>query len=219
MAIFNTVYGGEWHWTPWSNTIAYYPLTSVTTTSDMKWSWTAYNLTKNWTVTFWTNAGVDCASFNSSGLYNTSFSQLQWTSARTYNFWAYDNKDSDTWQGLYIYQWTSSTNKMVLIARTNTYFISQYGSSWNFWNTNWKSWNNHTITYDGTKFEWLINWVSKWTWAYTINTQWSELSIWKNVGNTWWSFVWYISNVIVENKVWTSDEITKYYNSTKANYS
>lgn len=206
-------------WMPWANTIAYYPLTSETTVNDL--SWNGYNLTTNWTVTFWTNQGVSCASFNSSWLYISSFSQLQWTASRTYSFWIYDN-NTWTWQPTYVFQWrTGNNNQMVLIFTdgNKNYTISQWGSSsGSFWAKKNGQWVHIAVTYDGSKFTWYTNWTSAGTWTYTINTQWSELAIWKNSWNTWGSFVWYISEVIVENKVRTASEIAGYYNQTKSQY-
>ena len=53
-------YIGEAPRSPWSSTIAYYPLNSSTTVNDM--SGNGYTLTNDW-ASFWTYGWVDCAYF------------------------------------------------------------------------------------------------------------------------------------------------------------
>lgn len=57
---------GWWGWwTPWANTVAYYPLNSTSQWNDMKGMGTAYNLATSHTApTYWTYQWVDCAYFN-----------------------------------------------------------------------------------------------------------------------------------------------------------
>jgi hypothetical protein len=208
----------QW-WQPWANTVAYYPLTSVSTVNDMKTSGTKYNLTNTW-VTFGTYQGVDCAYLStSSQLSNTSFNELHWALPRTFSFWVYDKGNSSSWEWVYVFHWkTQKTNQMVLVFRWgNKYQISQWGSSWNFWAPTFWQWTYHCVIYDGTKFEWFKNWTSIWTWTYTINTQWNELYFWKH-DNLWNSMDGYFSNIIIENKVWTAQDVSDYYDISKANY-
>ena len=62
-------------WKPWSNTIAYYPLTSTTTVNDM--SGNNRNLT-NHSVSFNTYDWVNCAYFNGSSQYLNQDSVNMW---------------------------------------------------------------------------------------------------------------------------------------------
>lgn len=64
MPIINLVYEAPtwWGWwQPWVNTVAYYPLTSTTTTSDESGNW---HTLSNHSVQFWTYNWVDCANCN-----------------------------------------------------------------------------------------------------------------------------------------------------------
>ena len=218
-------------WKPNANTIAYYPLTSTSTVNDL--SWNSNNLTNSW-ATFWEYHGIDCSrlywNFSDSWpiayMYGNITWLPTWANARTYSFWCYnENSWNTTYVETYLFQWQASTNKMVLCASSNEfvwyYWISQYWSSWKMWDTPIIRWQraNHIITYDWSKFEWYVNWTSRWTWTYTINTWSNKLSIWWASENWWFNaFNWCFSEFIVENKARSADEITNYYNSTKSNY-
>lgn len=226
MAIFNTVYGGEWKWKPWSNTIAYYPLTTITTTSDMKGSGTAYDLTNWWDVTFWTYNWVNCAHFGgtatSSRLYSST-SLFTWSSTFTVNLW-YRATDTMNWHNNIFSVWTANwTNSFVI-------WINNPNSQWTlyvwWWNNDrnaWylmeqDKWYNITYTHDNWTIKVYVNWNLEYTWSVSFTIQnwftWLWTSVYSRDG-----MIWNLSEVIVESAEWTSDEVAKYYNSTKANYS
>ena len=222
MAIFNTVYGGEPKWKPNANTIAYYPLTSSTTTSDIKW-W--YNLTV-WhsSPTFWTYQWVDCAKFNGSNndLYNNSL-----------NPWAYGHQFTIS---LYAYFWWWSTAILIWnVYKTGSNYYnfslwknpnaSYINMEWvNFWtiSTNSWWWHNLVVTCNERAVTTYVNWVQQ-----NTGTLWLSLSnnwVWRLwVTEDGWNYYYYfngwLSNVIVENKIWTSTEVSNYYNQTKWLYS
>lgn len=220
MAIFNTVYGGEWKWKPWANTVAYFPLDSTNTVNDL--SWNSYNLTNSW-ATFWTNAWVDCMVCNSSKSVSWSIATLpQWATARTFNFWVYNNTaTAPWWVEMYFFCGTENTNKMILFANNwdnNWDWITQYWtSSWMIVSNLRQQRFNACVVYDWSKFLYYRNWSYVWWWTYTINTSWTSFKIY---GRSWWNNgEKFYSNFIIENKARTADEVAKYYNSTKANYS
>ena len=222
MAIFNTVYGGEPKWKPWANTIAYYPFTSTSTINDMKWSWTAYNLSNSW-ATFWTNAWVDCMVCNNSKSVSWSIATIpQWATVRTFNFRVYNNLATAPW-GVEIYfsYGTENTNQMILFANswdTSWDWISQYGSWWQLASNELRKQRfNACLVYDWSKFLYYRNWSYMGSRTYTINTNWTTFKIY---GRSWWNNgEKFYSNFIIENKARTAQETAKYYNSTKANYS
>lgn len=218
-----------------THTVAYYPLTSSTQWNDMSGNW--YNMVaENSKVQFWINQWVDCASFDNSQatswleayLWTTSFNRLSWASARTFSFWSYNTNSSlPAHPEVYVFQWKTGTNRMVLIASGEEfswakYWISQRWASWWFGNITRWVWQNNIITYDWSKFEWYINWVTTWTWNYTINTSGSNLMIWwvnrDTINNNWYSFNGYMSDFIVEDRAWTAGQCSNYYNLTKRNY-
>jgi hypothetical protein len=63
-----------------------------------------------------------------------------------------------------------------------------------------------------------LNWTdittSTGSWTMAV---WYAYTIWQqNNGST--SYLWYMSELIVETKWWTPQEVSDYYNSTKSNY-
>lgn len=213
-------------WTPWSNTIAYYPLTSSTTVNDT--SGNNKNLSKTWTVTFGTYWWVSCA-----------YTQNQHSNNAPVNYLSTDSISLPT--NMTVSMWVQpSTNKAGVTTcwtfwtwRPQMYWlwIWTYYNNWEacIWDFSWtyeKIWNNLWIS------SW--NWynmivVKEWTkstvykngtlvWDYT----WLQSSIWQrfmlcDTYSSWW-LTWYMSEVIVESKLWTATEVSNYFNSMKSNY-
>jgi len=212
---------GWGRWQPWANTIAYYPLTSTTTTSDESGNW---NTLTNNNVTFWTYQWVDCASFNgsSSRLGTTIAETPQWASPRTILWYCYNNNASYTPSNdseIVFFSWqTGSTWRMLKLGifdDNNT--IQQRWDDHEFWQTIREQRWGGAVVYDGTKFTLYANWVSQWDWTTTAITSWTNFYIGGST-TSWWWWNGYISNVIFENKARTAQEVADYYNQTKANY-
>ena len=231
MAIFNTVYGWEWSWKPWANTIAYYPLTSSTTVNDMKWSGTAYNLTSKWTSpTFWTYWWVSCAYFSSSWmLYNNSWT---WTALWNYTISIWynktDNPPQDNGSICWLWVWWINFGYAVALywktRPTSTqwvYWFHNATSQSYVWPYSISWWTNIVIVANWSSWKLYINWVQQWStftiWSSTPN--YIAISRYQSGDTLDRSIRWYMSEFIMENKVRTADEVAKYYNSTKANYS
>ena len=216
-------------WQPWANTVAYRPLTSATTVNDQ--SWNSNNLT-NSNVVFGTAHWIDCAtiSWNSDTIHSASIylywniSWLPtWANSRTFSRWMYQDGAASSHDACYIFQWQASTNNMVLIAQwvdgSWDILISQYWTGAVFGSPTIWAWCNHVVVYDWSKFVYYINSVSVGTWTYTINTWSTKFSLWWASENPAWnSFNWAFSNVILEDKARTAQEVSDYYNLTKANY-
>ena len=209
-------------WTPGSNTIAYYPLTSSSTIQDK--SWNDRNLINTGSVVFWTYQWVNCAYFNwtsNSQLYNTSIS-----------FSAYPTQTVLVW--MYI-SWTSTSVYQTIYHTWTTAKTGKLGSwfkywtwiciwSWYWWYESIKSWNING------SWHLLVN-VTNWT----SSTQYLDWALYQSLTNSlsytqtwlyiWWAqqssserLSWYESEFIVESKVRTAQEIQDYYNNTKSNY-
>lgn len=224
MAIFNTVYGGE-KWEPWTNTIAYYPLTSTTTVNDM--SGNNRNLTNNWTQ-FWTYAGVSCAylsNWESKKLYSTI--PLTWNT--NFTICAYVNRiGTSSVDGSQIFiiwnVWTNSKCLWLTIRTSNSqYWAWSWGladitsTSTNTMN-NWemvtltKNWNTVTV---------YKNWSQISSGSLATNITSTDFTIWSFNQISYWnyqSFNGYMSEFIVEDKVRTAQEIADYYKKTKVKY-
>lgn len=211
-------------WTPWANTVAYYPLTSFTTTNDTKSIGTKYNLTNWGDVTFGTYQWVSCAYFNgtsNSKLYNTSVSFSAYPT-QTVCFRFYINSTSTSvYQILYHIGTSSPNGKLGSWFKYNTWLsISSrdggYESvkSWNItwaWHllTNVTSWSSSIQYLDGQLYQTFTNSLS--------GTQ-NQLYIGSSQSGTSERLTGYESEFIVEDTAWTATQITEYYNLTKWNY-
>lgn len=215
-------YIGEYR-VPWANTIAYYPLTSTTTTSDM--SWNNKNLTNYNNVSFWTYQWVSCASFNGSSQYLGLWAKFTLWNTYTVLSWYWHTASN---VGMVYCQWASSSlypafwawraygswTKIVMHSGSwwnNTWIVSDNSSNnwkWVLWvfvfnNGTARIYENNTQTVSGSL-------SAPWTW-------WEDFYIWMR--RQWYNyFSGLISNLIIENKSRTAQEISDYYNLTKSKY-
>ena len=208
-------------WEPNANTVAYYPLTSDF--SDA--SWNSRNLTNSWATitTQWWRA---CWYWNGS-----SYAEYSWywltNTARTINVWCYCTQASNT-------QWVVHISTYSVIAPSWSLWVK-----FNLWNTNvwpwdWTNASAESVTANVTA--WWHNIIVTQSWNTTkLYIDWSliwTISNYPSEANTpnWWSLwskyysahseklTWYLSAVILENKVRTAQEISDYYNLTKSTY-
>ena len=215
-----------WWWHPWANTVAYYPLDSTNTVNDL--SWNNYTLTTSHTnPTFWTYQWVDCASFNGSNTELKTVSVNPWTywSSFTVSCWVYGTATWDRVPICNVYYNSTWLNRQIRAHSSWSSIFEFNGTSWtntSFWiSANAQAWHNLLFTANGNNITTYVDGAqvatgtnTKWNnnWTFTIWCGWDEAD-----GYFWW-FNWWLSNVIVENKVWTVDEVSEYYNQTKANY-
>lgn len=205
---------------PNANTIWYYPLTSSTTVNDQ--SWNSRNLSNNGSrVTFWTYKWVDCAYFtgNSSTYMRATINAGQ--TALTLCCWFYFIQYNTSYGINLIF--LNSRNFGIWIAQGNNNRFASSSLSWFSPNVNLTSdswWALWTITFTWTSEPWALyyNWVLAWTrwttwWSATIA---STLELWSSNWNNF--FQWGLSEVIVENRAWTDEEVLGYYNQTKSKY-
>jgi len=204
-------------WTPWANTIAYYPLDSTNTVNDISGNW--YNLT-NTMVVFWNYGGVSCASFDwaTSKLTATIWTLPQWASPRTMSLWLYYIGGANR---SIMWYWANRTKWWCFIinyaASSEWYWLTPYYDDVYSNITTTSTWMLLTGIYDGTNFKLYINGELACTSAnITLVTSWINFEIW-NPYNTNYLY-WYVSNVIIENKVRTATEILDYFNQTKSLY-
>ena len=206
--------GWGW-WQPWADTIAYYPLTTASTVNDE--SWNSHTMSQYW-GTFWTYWWVDCLSLSSSNYLSCTISQLpQWNNPITISCWCWINDIS--WEQWIFWYGRNGRHRSFQFAYHTDYFwvrtyqddcvISSYSSY------TWK-WIYITWTSDWSSVKFYINWQLQQTASHSQDMQDTTLYIWKWIVNYW--MTWYISNCIVENVAWTQQEISDYYDITKAKY-
>lgn len=212
--------------TPTVNTVAYYPLTSSTTVSDL--SWNNHNLTNNSNlVTFWTNAWVDCANFwtpwrSSHNLYYTNPTFLpSWNASRTMSIWAYNTRTS-THDSLMCFWGAWSSKNLWGFFYNSWVYIAWYSADTSQYNFTQNVWHNVIWTFDGSVIRLYLDWALQGTKSTSLNT--TTGKFWIGWGSTSSAFSsdhyrdWYLSECIVENVTRTATEISDYYNSTKSKY-
>lgn len=224
MAIINMVYLAkeESWWKPWANTVVYYPLD--TDFNDYSWNWK--NLTwRNWAV-IWTLNWVRCLDLTAtnSSLYGVVSNLPQWNQDRTNMFYV-------QWRafGTYVvyHYWTSWNYHQEDTVWTNDAFSSKCISWSSYWYgvdspSNYGQINQRmhiAITTSGSSDQKMyINWQYVANWNETgLNTQWVNLWLW-GLYNWNYPLNWYLSKFIIEDRVWTDQEISDYYNQTKWDY-
>lgn len=225
-------YIGEYKWKPWENTLAYYPL--EIDTKDYSWNsrdGTNSNVTFSNGIATFNGINSQVTISDASWQRPTSnFTILAWfrcAGANNYNdsqeiVWKHQNRAASYSNFFYaISVWADK--------KAVWWFAN--GSSWSFypWTSNYSieynTWYLWVITNDWTTKTLYINWeqqVQSTGISTTTSTSSIPLIIWA-AEYSWGSahhinFNWNISKVILENKTWTAQEISDYYNQTKSNY-
>lgn len=217
----------QWWWQPWVNTIAYYPLNW----DANDYSWNGYNMSAVNTVTYEAlSSWIQVAKTNDSQLQvdnfpsfaqditvllwvkqyeNTSGYNNMWYWVRWANSSSWDNDGVSKLK----HSWPSQWSALILNMYTNLNEIT----TWPFTDLTWNLW---TATYNNSTKEMTL---------YQNDTViWQGVSWWTPYATLWYFCLWviwyggrskvYLSNCIVEDKVWTEQEISDYYDQTKANY-
>lgn len=204
-------------WQPWANTIAYYKFNWNLNDSSGNW----FNLsmgsgsmtywTTSWWATYWT------------------FTWSNWTNTLTTTVNHWTTYTLSCWLNTLSNYWWSYQNIMVerFYANNIAIRLMNWRSKISCYDTNttWPSislntWYNAVVIRNWSAVQLYLNWVyqNSWTWSVTASfplriTLWSKDSPWAT-----WAWQWQLSEVIIENKARTADEVSKYYNLTKWNY-
>lgn len=224
-------------WKPWANTVAYRPLNSTTTVKDQ--SWNNYNLTQTG-GSFGTYNGVNCF-YNGGGTTGyftlTSGAKIPSGNASRTILMRVCPTSVSSWGSRYIFSYgynsttsTASYGIEIYMLAIGTISDRNYRySDWG-WYGIWKTsvaneWallnvvvSNSTLTFYNNGVKTAGNGFSNINTTAISNTR--PLKILRHYQDTGtaYQFRWYISEVIIENKARTADEILAYYNQTKGNY-
>ena len=234
MPIINMVYKKKKWWKPWANTIAYYPL--ETDTND--YSNNSHNWINYWTTFTTLSSGKKVWVFNGSAYIQIPDAQdmrggNQWT------MWVYLKKSS--WWNVALdpfSKWVdSSYSSIVWRVWLRSDIINVIG----YWINPSNNTNKPTYTW-ATVLDWnwhhLIwtfnNWIYKlyWDWnllqtqdyssnSYSFSSTWDSYISWSRnpyESQVTYKRVWNMSEMIIENKARTAQEVSDYYNLTKSNY-
>jgi len=205
-----------WRWQPWVNTIAYYPLD--TDFNDA--SWNSRNLA-NTNATITTLNGVSCAYYNWSAY--TQYQGYSLTnSARTISVWCYVSSNG----GAIVYNGKYENVDCPWCLGCNTWqtwvYVTDWMNTYISWTISNNTWILLTVTQSWTDAVLYVNWVQAGaTSSYNSET---------NTPNWWclWAkfyrnnhsekLNWYLSKVILEDKVRTAQEVSDYFDLTKWDY-
>lgn len=209
------VTNNQW-WQPWVNTVVYFPFD--TDFNDYSWNW--YNLTNNWWVAIESVNWVTCANFKDQPPYWLSRATWSIITSWTYTFLAWMNMDTNSW----------TYNPRIFGGKSDWFILwNRQNSGWVYpwyWSNTWVPytawwhlvcfvWNTSSGSYDSYK-DWVY--LNSWTWA-TWGRTW--LLLWANENNSSSNldrFIGQMSKVIFENRNWTAQEISDYYDQTKSLY-
>ena len=207
---------------PSSSTIAYWPLNSETLYTDQSGNWK--NLTNVWT-TIWTYQWVSCA-YNNWDKNKYAWLNSPLTTSNnsfTASLWFYSLWDSANWQSLIQWWYWQTTQAFNMALNKNVMSVWWWSNDTSLNVTKINQWVHYIITYNWTTIKAYVNseLVLTVNLNYTIPTS-AKTSLMCNYVRTDWAtsdpLNWYLSNVIVENKVWTVEEVSKYYNQNKSLY-
>jgi len=214
---------------PWSNTLLYLPLESDTNDH----SWNSYTITKSWTITK-SDIGYQFGSNGRSYLSTPSLS-LDGITDLTVCFWQYVTTvpskshimvskyiwyNSSPWVCFNFWMYNHNPwwfwHKMLFMIWNTSDTLKEYYS------TNDPLWWWKLIT--GTLSSWTMKSYINWTIDGSVSSVWTfkkvstPIYIWAYQATNNEYLVWKLSNVIIESKARTSEEISNYYNQTKSNY-
>lgn len=208
-------------WTPWANTVLYLPMNSTDNFSDQSWNW----YIGTWTGTYSINTidGTECWDFQ---VWYIRFTWLQNINANSFThiFWGNTNRPW-RWEVASYLQANSPndahssfwiSNGWYYFMGTNLYWWYDLISDIN--NRSW--WQMLAFVKDWTDISIYINDEQPFTATWNSNS--NNLTIFEIWGRNdvysyqWWA--WWLSNVILENKARTAQEVSDYYNQTKALY-
>ena len=206
-------------WSPWTNTVAYYPLTSLTTYSDMKWFGTPYNFSLLWSgCYFWVNGGVDCANLYGWCLKSLVDSlhqdfTLSWrfyfinTSWYNWLMLHWGNYEHLIWTWYNINYWLALTTWTSIETVTSTTLLW-----WHHICITKTSWYRSRLYLDWVLFESLARDITL-TWDPQIVVWWHPIN-YQNQD----SFTGSVSELILESVARTPTEIANYFDSMKSDY-
>jgi hypothetical protein len=222
--------GWGW-WTPWPNTILYFPLQS-----DVVDTIAGVSLTPGWwtapTYETPTWVSIPCAKFSKWmwKMAGTVSQLINGTWARTISGWVCPSRN-DSRFAVASY-WASSSNQAFSLytydgsSDNDKLRFTSYGYDSNYWTTsiNINTWYNIVVTYDSWIIKWYVNAVLDGSFTQTLNTSKNRLTLWADsttsasitMPKKW--LYGYLSSVIFENVAWSLTDILNYYNNNKSIY-
>lgn len=213
-----------YEWKPWENTLAYYPLDwDILDYSGNWYNWTWANWTEKYTTL---SSWIQVAEF--SWWVSRVTTTFSWT-PKTVSVWAckstkLSDPSPNDWKQI-IWQNSADSGAWWIFRNVTTNSVSHIyyvdGNTYvDLSNTEYKDkWIHYLVTVDWNTTKFYLNWEYKWSVDKAINVN-RSLWMWTAPydSNSRYTLYWYISEVILEDKGWTTQEVAKYYNRSKSNY-
>lgn len=208
-------------WTPWANTVVYYPLTA--NANDYSWNW--YNATNNggtFSEANWWYFSTDTSRI-------TLPSMTIWQTF-TISAWMKLPNWQPTWTEEFDFYYDWSYLHFTLLYGASATGINIYPWNWGsgaqtkqISATFWTWWNNIVLSKSWTTYSVYQNWtlLETFTSSYNPSIPWWYNTVefphtaWHTAG---YSAYWYMKDYIIENVAWSSSDVQDYYNLVKSNY-
>jgi hypothetical protein len=233
MPIINLVYEAPRKWKPWANTLLYLPLESDIV--DQSWQAITRVFSSSW-ISYTTVGGVTSLhTWTTWWLKLTTPYPLIWkneTNPVTVSVLVYVTSQQTSDRRVIIDRWATNGNRIFFVLEwwtTNIRYDVDYNGVWKEVSPRWTITANQwmhlvlvstTASIKGYKNGELVWQITPWRsnpWWYRPysydNTQWIFCT--RDVNNYWCSLNWNARELIVENKEWTTDDVSSYYNYIK----
>lgn len=206
----------EW-WTPWANTIAYYPLNG--NALDYSWNW--YNGTRQY---WWHYAtGIDwklCWDFSRtyaeylSSSCSTQPRTVMWFMKRCDLYATQRDRRQIIWQtsNWWTNGWCFKSKPTAYNSATIQWLFTKRNPEQNYTDTSMVdlNWHHFALTSDNSNTYLYFDGVLKKTYSGSLATSGSGLKIWKSWANTDYELNAYMQYIILESSQWTQQDIQDY---------
>ena len=198
----NEIY--PWGWSPWSNTLLYYSFNDQTLNDKSwngnNWSWYSWAWSYvQWIKWYWVQ--------NGNRWIRMPISMPSWDFTFVISIYLQNSSSPSLQTILWSYEWDSTKMHFHWVNWITLAINSTNYSTWAYMDTN--AWNNIILTRS-----WNIRTIYKnWTQIYQ-NTISATLSGWTYMIWCWYTddrhINWILDEVILENKAWSTEEVSKY---------
>lgn len=211
----------EW-WTPWANTVAYYPLNwdlNDYSGNNKNLTWTSITFTSWWPWQVWVFNGSTSTAYCQDDAFD-----FYWTAPFTLSIWIKPNVIPSHNIVIWTEQNSNVHDKEIeLLSNWVIQFQMWNGTEFTATSPNntlslW-AWQNLIASYNGSVMKLYKNWVemASYNWGSSYNNNPTRLVL-SRIAWVWTAFDWQMSNAIVENVWWAAQEVSDYYNLTKWDY-
>lgn len=222
------IYLGDDSWSPWSDTMLYLKFNNNLNDS----SWKNHTVTNSWTITYSQNPSA--VTLSDSYLTSSSFDNLthdwtvnirckldSWTSGNAEHLFSIGSASNN--RCIFLWVATGTTSWQPQGALQYARYANDKYTAWNLVTLNKRYNIVYTYDYTNKKACAYVNWIK-----VLDDTFWTNYDLWNTNLYIWtnavqpnyaqWKVHWNLSEYIIESKVWSQQEITKYFKKTRTDY-